>query len=434
MTSPQSEASEKPLALVACWDLSHNPVGRGCVLAELLSSRYRTVLVGPIFDAFGSKVWDPIDHPAAFEIDPYYCRSMADFLQATLDLVLKYSPILVIVSKPRLPSMVIGLLFSVLRNSAIVLDIDDDELSFWEEGGPVTISQALAAVRAGHTDATLPYGETWTRFASSLVSHFACKTVSNKALERKFGGSLVSHARDEAKFSFDPVARARSRQQLGLGHREIAIMFIGTLRKHKGLKRVADAMERLADSRLVLILVGSIKDAQTREDFNSYKVARVKLFPDIPFSTLFQMISAADVVPILQEQDSFISAYQIPAKLSDALAVGVDILATPVEPLLDLIGDGIIIAVNSDLDLDQALRSLRVLEDVPIDLVLLRRATFHGRFGLERNRQVLLDLVASAQSQRSQDVLEASRDILSVLYRGHGLISELDDAAIRTRP
>jgi len=51
----------KTKAAVVCWDLGHNPAGRALVLVQMLERLYDEVhLIGPLFQRFGGKLWEPI--------------------------------------------------------------------------------------------------------------------------------------------------------------------------------------------------------------------------------------------------------------------------------------------------------------------------------------------------------------------------------------
>lgn len=69
-------------------------------------------------------------------------------------------------------------------------------------------------------------------------------------------------------------------------------------------------------------------------------------------------MQVADGVCLLQVADSPISAYQTPAKLSDALAMGIPVAITPVPPVADLLQPGIVSAIDDDARLDAWLRSV----------------------------------------------------------------------------
>src|SRR6185369_12298395 len=105
---------------------------------------------------------------------------------------------------------------------------------------------------------------------------------------------------------------------------------------HKGVFRLAAALEKIGDPSLVLCIVGSANDKRIDAQLRSYKNARIDMFPDQPWERLPDLINLADGVALLQEPESPIAQYQIPAKLTDALATGVPVAATDVEPFKDI--------------------------------------------------------------------------------------------------
>lgn len=70
--------------------------------------------------------------------------------------------------------------------------------------------------------------------------------------------------------------------------------------------------------------------------FLKFKNVRVRFFKPISFFEVPEVTYMADVYCILQDTDSLVSKYQIPAKMSDALAMGVPIMITDVPAISDL--------------------------------------------------------------------------------------------------
>lgn len=144
---------------------------------------------------------------------------------------------------------------------------------------------------------------------------------------------------------FDPTLYRRQdvRAEFGYGEKDNVILFLGTPRPHKGIFQLADALEELNNPHLVLCIIGSIHDKRVSNRFSKYEKARIDFHEDQPWNRLPELISMADLVCIMQDPNSRISDYQIPAKITDAVAMGIPTITTNVPPLEDLILAGALI-------------------------------------------------------------------------------------------
>jgi len=198
----------------------------------------------------------------------------------------------------------------------------------------------------------------WTRFGETLLAEADYVTVSNIALQRRFGGAVLRHARDETLFDPARYDRDQTRGEFGYGAQDRVILFLGTPRAHKGLLDVAEALRRVQDPRLALCVIGRIGDKALSETLATYTDIRLALHPDQPWDRLPELVNMADAVVILQDPDHPIAAYQLPAKLTDALAMGVPVLARTVSPLEDIALARAYLPVPNDAVLDAALRDV----------------------------------------------------------------------------
>ena len=110
--------------MVAAAELSHNAAGRAFTLAQLYQHLGHPVaLLGSHFPQWGRELWEPIQTAVTKAQLPVH-TFVAD---------------LVHLSKPRLPAVVIGLLYKLLWGAAVLVDIDDEELCFVGEREPITL-------------------------------------------------------------------------------------------------------------------------------------------------------------------------------------------------------------------------------------------------------------------------------------------------------
>ena len=346
------EPEERQTVTVAGWDLGHNPVGRAYLLAEMAARRHEVELVGPIFGRFGRSVWGPLAD-ARLPVRSFAGGDMAAFLEQAQRFAASVHCSIFYASKARLPSLLLGLLVKHRTGCRLVLDIDDHELAFYpDSAGPRALSEIETAPDDSLPDHLDPFGEAWTSATETLIQGVDGLTVANPELQRRHGGVVVRHARDERRFRPDPAVRARVREEFGVAEHERVILFLGTPRLHKGLARIAEAMDRLGDERLRLIIIGTPGSRDFMGLFKAFPRARVSQFPDEPWERLPELVQIADGVCLMQDEGSAIARAQTPAKLTDALAVGAPVAVTPLPSLTDIPSPTVLTQIGSDEDLD----------------------------------------------------------------------------------
>jgi glycosyltransferase involved in cell wall biosynthesis len=410
LSSPVPSLPTTPMIAVVGWQLADNAVGRAFVLADMLRSRYPTVVVGPLFGAVGTGVWEPL-RSADLPMRSFSGGAMRTFVAEAASFANDIHCDVAYVSKPRLPSILLALLIHHRTGCGLVLDIDDHELSFFPGTEGIGIDEAVARIEATGTDRSddppagtfdgerdknggvaitalpdeeRPDGSLWTAVAETLIATFDDRTVSNAALRNRYGGLIVRHARDETVFRPDAGLRGRIRSEFGIEEGDRVILFMGTPRRHKGLERLAAALERVDDPRLRLVVIGTIADRGMQRDLLAFTRARISLFPNQPWQRLPELSHLADGVCLLQDVDSPITHYQIPAKLTDALALGVPVAATRVAPLADAPSPSVTY-VDDDDALDAWLRAIADGAPDP-DIAGRRIDWFHEEFSYRVNR------------------------------------------------
>ena len=320
--------------------MAHNPLGRAYLLADVLRHEYDVELVGATFPDFGNDIWKPLRDCSRVKIKhvpgayfPEYFKTMEAMAEHVEGDVLY-------VSKPRFPSLELAVLAKMKRNRPIILDIDDHELSFF--GNRKTLSLEKLRAERGSLDVDVPFGEAWTRHCETLIPLVDQITVSNEALKGRYGGIVLPHIRDESEFDPTIYPREKIRRELGFVPEDRVILFAGTPRKHKGLSRLIAALRELDRPTYKLLVVGSPADSTVARLLQRVDPSSATLVPDVPYTDLPGYLCAADLVPLLQDEEEPVSAFQMPAKFTDALAMGIPIVASNVPPLVDVANDGLV--------------------------------------------------------------------------------------------
>jgi hypothetical protein len=126
----------------AAAELSHNAAGRAFTLAQLVQHLDHPVrLLGSHFPLWGRELWQPIQTAllkAQLPVHSFVAELEPCTVEQAFALVLQHPADLVHLSKPRLPAVVIGLLYKLLWGSAVLVELDDEELCNACEREPIT--------------------------------------------------------------------------------------------------------------------------------------------------------------------------------------------------------------------------------------------------------------------------------------------------------
>lgn len=398
----------KPRMLVVSWDMGHNPIGRAYLLADMARAHFDVKLIGPQFAEYGQTLWGPLQGQKLLPIEVFAGGDMAEFLKNAVAAVEKNRADIVYVSKPRLPSLIFGYLMQLRHGCPVIVDSDDHELSFFKSDTPLELKAALDAAKADPAGSRMPHSEIWTRLGEHLMRHAGAITVSNVNLQKKFGGTIVRHARNEKTFVVSPKRRSDVRHEFGIKDNQIAILFLGTPRPHKGIYQIAEVLDRIHDPRLVFIIVGTINDARVKNHLAQYKRANIKFFDNQPWARLHEIVAMADVAPVLQVRDHRIAEFQIPAKLTDAMALNVPVLASMVPPLADFKDTGAFCWINNDHDLERVLRDLLKSPSALAGYLTAARKLYEREFTYASNAGRIRSAAMQAQSSRASPEVESA--------------------------
>jgi len=329
---------------VIAWDVGHNPLGRAYLLAEALSRYFHVLLLGPMFKRYNTRVWAPLAD-ARITVLPLPGDDFPGFLRTLEKVAPRIEADIVICCKPRLPSLQMGLMMKAFLNRPVFIDIDDYELSFFKQRSRLSLEDIR---KQAYPDLKLPFEETWTRFAEGLITHADGWFVSNPALAEKFGGIMAPHARDEARFDPSLYDRQARRGELGIDPDDKVVLFLGTPRPHKGVTEVLEAVKACNNPHYKLCVIGTPPDRTYDQALRSRGGNSLIMLPDQPFDRLAENLVIADLICLIQDPESEISKYQLPAKVIDALAMGIPLLATETGPLASLVRAGVVTPVTQD--------------------------------------------------------------------------------------
>ncbi len=375
---PAPRSPDRAKVAVIAWDVGHNPLGRAHCLAEILARRFDVEIWGTQFERYGDRIWAPLEKPE-IAIHSFDGRSFPQHLSAMEAVAERIDADAVWISKPRFPSLGLGVLAKQFRDRPLVLDVDDHELSFFDVDDGLGLDELR---KLSANDLALPFERAWTRACEQVITSFDYRTVSNVALEERYGGMIVPHARDEQRFDPARYDRDAVRRELGVGPYDHLLLFGGTPRAHKGVIEVLEALERLGDDRYKLALFGVGELAKLGSRARQLERWVLPL-PYRPFGDLAPLVGAADLSCVLQDPTHPVARYQMPAKIVDALAMGVPCLVTATPPVQPLVDAGVVHVHDPAEPLHERIASIFADPDDARDRARKGRALFLAEYSCE---------------------------------------------------
>jgi glycosyltransferase involved in cell wall biosynthesis len=346
-------------------DLSHNCLGRAYLLAKILKRHYEVEIVGP---AFGDGIWEPVADDKSITYKSVKIRGRFKPYWQIRELAKKIDGDVVYASKPLFTSFGIGLLKKLFNNKPLILDIDDWQMGFMKEN----YSNLSFTHRFYYLAASALYfynmGSYWNNLFGEKLSHLADEiTVSNNFLKEKFSGTIVWHGRDTEAFNPRKFNREQLREKYQIEKTKKVVMFFGTLRPHKGIEDLINAINSIKNQGILLVIVGV--DYKNLYCLNLVETAKKRLgkerFVDFglqPFEKVPEFLGMADIVVIPQKRN-FATVGQVPAKVFDAMAMAKPIIATNVSDLHEILdGCGWIVEPESP---EQLVETIQYVLDNP---------------------------------------------------------------------
>ena len=311
---------------ILCFDLSSNAFGRAGLLAIALSKIYDVEIIGP---SKREKIWAPmaqIDIP----IKKFVWERYPGFHRIKKNIMDVIDGDVILASKLMPTSFGIGLQKKISSGKPLLLDIDDWELGFFYHSG-------FWGKVGRFLNFSNPNGLPYVWRIERLVDHADAVSVSNRFLQKKYGGTLLPHCRDTDVLNPLKFNAGDVKEKMGFVGKKI-LMFLGTPRPHKGIDDLLQAFKKVDNSDLNLVIIGVENKQEFLKGIDESVKNRVTIIPKIPFNKLSEYLSVADIICIPQRRTSD-SVGQIPARLFDAMAMAKPIIATKVSDIPEVLGD-----------------------------------------------------------------------------------------------
>ncbi len=325
-----------PSMTVLSWDICRNHFSKAYNVAEAMADRTEVQLLG--FRFFDEPIFPPYaDADPSFATSylpggafPEWAASLAKAVSAVTGEVL-YTV------KPRLPSLGVALLHNYHFGTPILLESNDLESVVTNpRTGQEARAIRLADVDPSDPELLNPYGALWTSIMEGLAAEIPLRVTHNHVLDAHFGGGayFVRNPKDDRHYDPANFDREEIRQRLGFTPDERVLLFGGMVRRHKGVFELAELLEP-ADSPYRLLVVGS-RGTPDQSALESGSGDRVRIIDPVDRNEMAAINLAADAVVLWLNPDVAASRYQMPFKLTDALAMKVPVIANDIGDLGDL--------------------------------------------------------------------------------------------------
>lgn len=388
-------SADKPHVVTCGWSLSHNAAGRVHTIAQIYQEFAEVEIIGCIFPNLGREIWEPL-RGSPIPIHPILVEDPNQIIHQALSLVAAHPADIVHLSKPRAPNILFGTLYKILWGAEVILDIDDEELAFVQAETPLLTTEYLAQHYALPTLDQITQTD-WTRLAVGLTDAFDAITVSNAALQERYGGQIIGHARNPKSLTPSPALRQASRQALGIRPEQKVVLFSGTPRPHKGLLEVAGAIQSLKRPDILFVIAGSFGQNHLGFKAKIQAVTGVNylFLENQPLNALPRTLSIADCCVLFQDTQNRCATFQTPAKLSDALGMRIPVIATATPALANPIAAGAILPATTD----NLARQLTITLDQPNTIQIdAGQRYFSENLSLAANAQRLQHLISDTQA------------------------------------
>lgn len=382
----------RPRICLLCNDVARNAFGRAYVLARVLAREYDVRVVGP---QFGPSVWPPMAgllERHGIPVTAVRARRYPRFLSAAARIWREIEADLVYAVKPYPTSFGFGLLRRFAARLPLVLDIDDWELGVYQM---MDRKQLARTVLEGINS---PNNYVWLRLLYGQIGRADAVTVSSRFLQRLYGGRLVPHGRDTVAMDPARVSGDEVREEWGLHGR--VVMFLGTLRAHKGLEELIAAVQRLDRPQVQCVIVGAVEGDPYSRALRDLGGKELRLLPAQPFEAIPAFLAAADVVVIPQRETLFTQA-QVPAKIFDAMAMARPIVSTAVSDIGEILdGCGLVVPPGDVEALASAIGWLLDNPDEAAELGRRARQRCIARYSWDAMQATLQLVVDDATAKR----------------------------------
>lgn len=351
---------------VLSWDMSRNHFAKAYCVAEALSKHLEVELIS--FRFFEEEVFKPLaDVKPRFETKYFAGGEFPEFFDNFAKCVEAITGDIIYVVKPRLTSLGIGLLSNYHTGKPLMLECNDLETVVGSaKAKDAHAGKALDDVFDVMGQAKVPHDIIWSQVLDPVVDQLPVVYTHNVNLNIHYRNRCLYMRNIKNDALYDPAIYNRDavRSELGFKPEDRVILFGGLVRKHKGIFELIGLLEKLNDPRYKLLVVGS-RETPDLKKINEQHANNVVILPPQPPERMAAINLASDLVVLWFDPKIPAGLYQSPYKMSDALAMGPAIIASPTSDLGEFARRELVWSAPFG-DSDKLVATIkRVLDDAP---------------------------------------------------------------------
>lgn len=319
---------------VISWDMSRNHFAKAFCVADALSEHLEVELIS--FRFFEAPIFEPLaDVNPRFEIKSFEGRNFPEFFDDFAKAIHAVTGDAIYAVKPRLTSLGVALMANYHAGKPVFLEVNDLETVVASpKAGNRHVELPLEAVLGDLEQAKTPHSLLWSQALDPCVSGIPVVYTHNVNLNVHYGRRCLymRNIKDDTLYDPTRMDRAALRRGLGYGPDDRIILFGGLVRKHKGVFELVELLRSLNDPRYKLLIVASRETPDVRTLERQYG-DRITVLPPQSPARMAELNHAADLVVLWLDPSVPAGHYQSPYKISDALAMGPSVIASPTSDL-----------------------------------------------------------------------------------------------------
>ena len=319
-------------------DLNSNSLQRAYTFATLLEHEFRVQVVG---HTASGDIWTPLRDKGVDYRRVTFASALTPRTLPTRTLKQLIAGSLIIAHKAVNSSFGLGLRARRRLGIPLLIDVEESELGLLGES---VYWEFRNAPRDWLLGVNSPL---YTRLLDRQIRTADSITVTNSVLQHRYGGTLIPHARDESVFY--PAT-------LPQGGR---VMFLGSIRPHKGLGLLLEAWPRVASPGASLHIIGTPLDEPGVASLRERAPSNVHFEGHVPHERVPEILRTASMF-VIPQLASAAAEGQLPTKLVEAMATGLPIVASAVGDIPHWLRDdaGVVVPPGDAVALGAAIQSL----------------------------------------------------------------------------
>lgn len=325
---------------ILVYDLTSNPIVRVYPIAKVLQRHFDIEVIGSYR---GTELFAP--YQGEFEFKAFRYHNTIDFATKVWPAIHRsITGDVIYAFKPRLTSYAVALVERLISKKPILLDIDDWEMSqfldkdlYWKLRYSVNLLDPNSLLTTWLMEKMVPLADN--------------VTVVSSYLRKKFGGIRLVTSADTDLFNPVLYNQKALRKKWGIPMSSFIVLFAGKPVPHKGVVQIVQAFRRLKnlERQPTLLLVGGGKNDPYVKEIIEEGCGMVIQLSYQPHALMPELLAISDCVA-LPQMPSYYARAQVPAKVFEAMAMGIPVVASRMSDLPEIIDSCGILFEPGDVD------------------------------------------------------------------------------------